>query len=115
MAGAGQMTAGVTKQVAADSREASVAGADDRAPWGLHGGGKYEEFESIDEYGASQWRDDARKFVPTPVEDGPDEEMERLMSSIFYPMHRMIRAVLPQMVGRRAGKLSWLAESVVVA
>jgi 2-keto-3-deoxy-L-fuconate dehydrogenase len=47
----------------------------------------------------------ARPFVPTPAEDGTDGEMERLISSIFYPMHRMIRAVLPQMLERRAGKI----------
>src|SRR5271154_1757680 len=38
----------------------------------------------------------ARPFVPTPTEETTDDEMERLMRSIFYPMHRMIRAVLPQ-------------------
>jgi 2-keto-3-deoxy-L-fuconate dehydrogenase len=47
----------------------------------------------------------ARPFVPTPAEEGADEEMERLMSSIFYPMHRMIRAVLPQMLERKTGKI----------
>jgi 2-keto-3-deoxy-L-fuconate dehydrogenase len=47
----------------------------------------------------------ARPFVPTPTEDTADEEMERLMSSIFYPMHRMIRAVLPQMLERKKGKI----------
>jgi 2-keto-3-deoxy-L-fuconate dehydrogenase len=31
--------------------------------------------------------------------------MERLMSSIFYPMHRMIKAVLPQMLARKNGKI----------
>jgi 2-keto-3-deoxy-L-fuconate dehydrogenase len=47
----------------------------------------------------------ARPFAPTPAEEGADEEMERLMSSIFYPMHRMIRAVLPQMLERKTGKI----------
>jgi len=47
----------------------------------------------------------ARPFVFTAAEEGTDEEMERLMSSIFYPMHRMIRAVLPQMLERKGGKI----------
>ncbi|MDT7601483.1 MAG: 2-keto-3-deoxy-L-fuconate dehydrogenase [Pseudonocardiales bacterium] len=44
-------------------------------------------------------------FAFTPAQEGTDEEMERLMSSIFYPMHRMITAVLPQMLARRSGKI----------
>jgi 2-keto-3-deoxy-L-fuconate dehydrogenase len=47
----------------------------------------------------------ARPFAFTPAEEGTDTEMERLMSSIFYPMHRMIRAVLPQMLERKSGKI----------
>ena len=47
----------------------------------------------------------ARPFAFTPAQEGTDEEMERLMSSIFYPMHRMIKAVLPQMLARRSGKI----------
>jgi 2-keto-3-deoxy-L-fuconate dehydrogenase len=47
----------------------------------------------------------ARPFAFAPAEEGTDEEMERLMSSIFYPMHRMIRAVLPQMLKRKSGKI----------
>lgn len=47
----------------------------------------------------------ARPFAFTPAEESTDEEMERLMSSIFYPMHRMIRAVLPQMLERKSGKI----------
>jgi NAD(P)-dependent dehydrogenase (short-subunit alcohol dehydrogenase family) len=41
----------------------------------------------------------------TTTEEDTDEEMERLMTSIFYPMHRMIRAVLPQMLKRKKGKI----------
>jgi len=47
----------------------------------------------------------ARPFAFTPAQEGTDEEMERLMSSIFYPMHRMIKAVLPQMLKRKNGKI----------
>jgi 2-keto-3-deoxy-L-fuconate dehydrogenase len=47
----------------------------------------------------------ARPFAFTPAQEGTDEEMERLMSSIFYPMHRMIKAVLPQMLARKNGKI----------
>lgn len=34
-----------------------------------------------------------------------DSEMTRLMEAIFYPLHRLIRAVLPQMLERRRGKI----------
>jgi 2-keto-3-deoxy-L-fuconate dehydrogenase len=47
----------------------------------------------------------ARPFAFTPAQEGTDEEMERLMSSIFYPMHRIIKAVLPQMLARKNGKI----------
>jgi 2-keto-3-deoxy-L-fuconate dehydrogenase len=47
----------------------------------------------------------ARPFAFTPAQDGTDDEMERLMSAIFYPMHRMIRAVLPRMLERGNGKI----------
>ncbi|MDT7639355.1 MAG: 2-keto-3-deoxy-L-fuconate dehydrogenase, partial [Pseudonocardiales bacterium] len=47
----------------------------------------------------------ARPFAFTPAQEGTDQEMERLMSSIFYPMHRMIKAVLPQMLARKNGKI----------
>lgn len=47
----------------------------------------------------------ARPFAFTPAEEGTDEEMERLMSSIFYPLHRMVKAVLPQMLERKSGKI----------
>jgi 2-keto-3-deoxy-L-fuconate dehydrogenase len=47
----------------------------------------------------------ARPFAFTPAQEGTDDEMQRLMSSIFYPMHRMIRAVLPQMLERKSGKI----------
>jgi NAD(P)-dependent dehydrogenase (short-subunit alcohol dehydrogenase family) len=35
----------------------------------------------------------------------PDEEMTRLMEAIFYPLHRLVRAVLPQMLERKRGKV----------
>ncbi|MFF1965687.1 SDR family NAD(P)-dependent oxidoreductase [Streptomyces sp. NPDC058232] len=44
-------------------------------------------------------------FEPAPAVTGTDDEMQRIMEGVFYPMHRMIRAVLPQMLERGRGKI----------
>jgi NAD(P)-dependent dehydrogenase (short-subunit alcohol dehydrogenase family) len=47
----------------------------------------------------------ARPFAFHPAAEQPDDEMTRLMEAIFYPLHRLVRAVLPQMLGRKRGKI----------
>jgi 2-keto-3-deoxy-L-fuconate dehydrogenase len=47
----------------------------------------------------------ATKFEFGSAVDQPDAEMERLMNAIFYPFHRLTRAVLPQMTERKRGKI----------
>ena len=34
-----------------------------------------------------------------------DDEMTRTFERLVFPLHRLVRAVLPQMIGRRAGKI----------
>lgn len=46
----------------------------------------------------------ATKFEFAQARDQPDNEMERLTNSIFYPLHRLTRAVLPQMLERKRGQ-----------
>jgi NAD(P)-dependent dehydrogenase (short-subunit alcohol dehydrogenase family) len=47
----------------------------------------------------------ARPFAFRAAADQPDNEMTRLMEAIFYPLHRLVRAVLPQMLERKRGKI----------
>jgi 2-keto-3-deoxy-L-fuconate dehydrogenase len=47
----------------------------------------------------------ARPYEFVPAVEQADEEMTRLMEAIFYPLHRLVRAVLPQMLGRKRGKI----------
>jgi 2-keto-3-deoxy-L-fuconate dehydrogenase len=47
----------------------------------------------------------ARPFAFRSVVEQDDDEMRRLMEAIFYPLHRLVRAVLPQMLERRRGKI----------
>jgi 2-keto-3-deoxy-L-fuconate dehydrogenase len=47
----------------------------------------------------------ARPFAFKPAVEQGDSEMTRLMEAIFYPLHRLVRAVLPQMLQRRRGKI----------
>jgi 2-keto-3-deoxy-L-fuconate dehydrogenase len=47
----------------------------------------------------------ARPYEFAPAVEWEDAEMERLMSGIFYPLHRLTRAVLPQMIARKRGKI----------
>ena len=47
----------------------------------------------------------ARSFEFAPAIDQSDAEMARLMEAIFYPLHRLLRAVLPQMLDRKQGKV----------
>src|SRR5580692_8867795 len=47
----------------------------------------------------------ARPYGFTPAVEQPDDEMIRLMEAIFYPLHRLVRAVLPQMLARKRGKI----------
>lgn len=44
-------------------------------------------------------------FKAGPATDGSDDEMHRLMEALYYPLHRLVRAVLPQMIERRSGKI----------
>jgi 2-keto-3-deoxy-L-fuconate dehydrogenase len=37
--------------------------------------------------------------------DNDESEMERIFKGVFYPLHRMVRAVLPQMLERKRGKI----------
>lgn len=47
----------------------------------------------------------ARPFAFRSAIEQDDEEMRRLMEAIFYPLHRLVRAVVPQMLERRRGKI----------
>lgn len=47
----------------------------------------------------------ARPFTFAPAQTQGDDEMTRLMEAIFYPLHRLVRAVLPQMPERQRGKI----------
>ena len=47
----------------------------------------------------------ARPFAFRAAVEQPDDEMTRLMEAIFYPLHRLVRAVLPQMLERKRGKI----------
>ena len=43
----------------------------------------------------------ARPFAFKPAVEQEDAEMARLMEAIFYPLHRLVRAVLPRMLHMR--------------
>jgi 2-keto-3-deoxy-L-fuconate dehydrogenase len=47
----------------------------------------------------------ARSYEFAPAVEQSDAEMLRLMEAIFYPLHRLLRAVLPQMLERKQGKV----------
>ena len=47
----------------------------------------------------------ARPFAFRPAAEQDDREMQRLMEAIFYPLHRLVRAVVPQMLERKRGKI----------
>lgn len=47
----------------------------------------------------------ARAFAFRSAIKQDDEEMRRLMEAIFYPLHRLVRAVVPQMLERGRGKI----------
>src|SRR5690242_6904620 len=47
----------------------------------------------------------ARPFAFKPAVEQDGSEMTRLMEAIFYPLHRLVHAVLPQMLQRRHGKI----------
>src|ERR1700726_3334906 len=40
-----------------------------------------------------------------PAHQKSDEDMEYAMQRLFYPLHRLTRAVLPQMLERKRGKI----------
>src|SRR5271156_335284 len=40
-----------------------------------------------------------------PAHEKSDEDMEYAMQRLFYPLHRLTRAVLPQMLERKRGKI----------
>src|ERR1700726_2075010 len=40
-----------------------------------------------------------------PAHEKGDEDMEYAMQRLFYPLHRLTRAVLPQMLERKRGKI----------
>src|ERR1700691_174403 len=40
-----------------------------------------------------------------PAHKKSDEDMEYAMQRLFYPLHRLTRAVLPQMLERKRGKI----------
>ncbi len=56
----------------------------------------------------------ARPFDFAAAADQPDHEMQRLMEAIFYPLHRLTRAVLPQMLVRKSGKIVVVGSSAGV-
>jgi len=56
----------------------------------------------------------ATKFGFAQAVDQPDREMVRLMNAIFYPLHRLTRAVLPQMLERKCGKIVVVGSSAAV-
>src|ERR1700722_8557375 len=43
------------------------------------------------------------KYAPSHKKS--DEDMEYAMQRLFYPLHRLTRAVLPQMLERKRGKI----------
>ena len=46
--------------------------------------------------------------IPNPsalAHETTDEQWSRVFDKIVHPMHRLVRAVLPQMIERRAGKI----------
>ena len=47
----------------------------------------------------------ATKIEFAPAVERSDEEMYRTFEAIFYPLHRLTRAVLPQMLERKQGKI----------
>ena len=47
----------------------------------------------------------ARPFVFRAALEQDNDEMQRLMEAIFYPLHRLVRAVVPQMLERKRGKI----------
>jgi len=47
----------------------------------------------------------ARPFAFRPAVEQDDGEMQRLTEAIFYPLHRLVRAVVPQMLERKRGKI----------
>lgn len=42
---------------------------------------------------------------PTPATDNNDQHWETMFNVMVHPLHRLCRAVLPQMYARRAGKI----------
>jgi 2-keto-3-deoxy-L-fuconate dehydrogenase len=46
-----------------------------------------------------------RRNPRTPVVDTPEAEWQAMFDEMVHPLHRLVRAVLPQMIERRSGKI----------
>ena len=47
----------------------------------------------------------AATFADAPAHEIADGELDRMLDRLVRPLHRLTRAVLPQMIGRRRGKI----------